>query len=240
MSYCFGFTLQKHAILVSDKQRTEYREEGVRRILETKIWKLRDDLFIAAAGMLYFADDMAKRVLPQVVQDKQIRREALESYLSEWAEFFDRSHSELERHHIQQLCQFGHDPNVQREMDTLLLLAGRDADANPFLLGFHSKEHFKPAISWGSFKYHVPVSYPDERTTAEDVRKFNETILQMFKRRHVRLFEMSDETARVKRALKIMPEIIAFVSQKNSAVSNQYDIAVVGPNGSSQAGSLGT
>lgn len=186
---------------------------------------------MTAAGMLYFAEDMAKRVLPEVVKNKPLERAALERSLDDWSAFFERNYTQLEEYFVDQMQKQGLDPKLQLEQDTVLIIAGVDETGPRFLIVFHSKENFKANVLYKEFQTWIPALYPDGMKTTE-VEKFNKKLNQAIRRRLERLRAMGDELERVKRAAIIMPEVIALAAQEDDSVSKEYDLVTVGPEGS--------
>ena len=231
MSYYFGFTLEAHSILVSDQKRSEYHTDGtVRNFLQTKIWKIRDDLYVTGAGNLSFAEDCVLKAVPQVIKDKVLDLNDLAAGLGEWAEYFERNYRILEENSrpINQLRDKHLDSALQD--DTCVMLAGIDQRGTPFLLDFHSLNNFKGDLSVGLFKARLLGLCP-EGVALKDAEQLQNRMTNAVKRRLETLANMKYELERIKRATKIMPEIIAMAAKEDNFVSREYDLVVVGPTG---------
>ena len=231
MSYYFGFTLQAQSILVSDQKRSQYNPDGsVKEFLQSKIWKIRDDLYFTSAGNLGFAEQCVVKAIPQVVQDKVLSLNDLAPYLTEWQEYFQRNFKILEENSraIDQLRQKSLDPALQD--DTSVLFGGVDERNTPFLLRFHSLKNFKPELQTGSFQGSLLALCP-EGASPDDAQQLLDKFKRAIERRLTILRDMPDENDRIKRAVKIMPEIIAMAAKEDSSVSREYDLIIVGPNG---------
>jgi hypothetical protein len=233
MSYYFGFNLQNHAVLISDKKNTAYGMDGeIVTSLEPKLWKVRDDLYMTAAGMIYLAKDVASRVLPQALGRSPLRRDLLEKALPEWTNFFDRNHKALEANFRKQLMEAGQNPDFTSQ-DTGFLVGGVDVNGTRFLIDFHSMQGFKPNLFYKKFQACVPAFYPTGMNEQE-ATAFNQKLIKETTDRLRILLNVKREKDRVQRAVELMPEVIAWVASYDECVSKEYDMAVVGKDGAQE------
>lgn len=227
MSFYFGITLESHSILVSDRRRHVYSESPTHEDGSPKIWRIRDDLFLTAAGLLFLAEGFLLKVLPQVVKDSPLDMNLLVPKLPEWSKVFDRKYKEMERNVIAQLESKGLDPAIQKEQVTSVLVGGVDGKGVPFLLGFYSFEEFKPHLQHGTFRRSVLPLFSEDGDVkkSEQLTKWvNNAVVKRLKL----LAAMTKESDRVKRAVKIMPEVVRLVAAKDRGVSPEYDLVVIG------------
>lgn len=227
MSFYLGITLESHSILVPDRRRHVYSESPSHEDDSPKIWRIRDDLFLTAAGLLYLAEGFLLEALPQVVKDSPLDMNLLVPKLPEWAKVFDTKYKEMEHNVIAQLESKGLDPAIQKEQSTSVLLAGVDGKGVPFLLGFYSLEEFKPHLQHGTFRRSVLPLFSEDG----DVKKSEQLtkwVNNAVVKRLTLLAAMTKESDRVKRAVKIMPEVVRLVAAKGRGVSPEYDLVVIG------------
>jgi hypothetical protein len=189
-------------------------------------WRIRDDLFLTAAGLLFLVEGFLLKVLPQVVKDSPLDMDLLVPKLPEWAEVFDRKYKEMGRNVIGQLESKGLDPAIQKEQVTSVLLGGVDGRGVPFLLGFYSFEEFKPRLQHGTFRRSVLPLFSengDVKKSEQLTKWVNNAVVKRLK-----LLAAMSKSDRVKRAVKIMPEVVRLVAAKDQGVSPEYDLVVIG------------
>jgi len=229
MSYYFGVTLKSHSVLVSDLSRSEYVGEELRgRQLGTKVFKIRENLYLTGAGLLHFVDDMGLRAFPQVFQKTPgLRLEDVKESLKSISEWLDQNYGQL----IQTMTKSIRDENIDAQMlleqDTALLLGGVDENAHPFLVDFHSVENFRPRLMANKFTASIPALYPSG-TTIEYVERLHKKMLVMVKDYLKQLKEIQDSSQQLALAVKVLPGLIAIAAQEYAGVSREYEIVVVG------------
>jgi hypothetical protein len=232
MSYYFGVTLPAASIICSDRKRSRYSgSEFVDSQLESKIYEIRDNLYLAGAGLLHFVDDMGVRAFPQVFQKAAaLKLNDVEESLDEISGWLDQNYRQLVSTMAQQAQNDGIDSRPLFEQDTALLLAGVDATSTPFLVAFHAAEKFKPHLLRKAFESWLICLYPDEREMDYVVQlheKMREAVTHGLKQ----LAAIKNHTQQLTMATEILPKVIAMAAREDSSVSREYDLVVVTANG---------
>jgi len=216
MSFYFGITLESHTIMVSDRRRS-YPDGRPPDDSSSKIWKIRDDFYLTAAGLLPFAESLVADCR-QVLKTQPLDFAALKRDGVSWRDFFYKGYKDLDQRVITQATAEGWDPTIQREQITSLLFGGIDVQETPFFLAFNSRDGFEPQPIEGKFALAMLETIPDPHK----IRNISEAIAE-----RVRLLSKMPAVEALKKALEVLPEVVSLVRKEDDSVGPTCDVAII-------------
>jgi len=222
MSYWFGLTLEKYAVLVSDRRRTDYEHGSSVDDSYPKIHKINDSIYITGSGLLPFVEDVAKDFREMF----RAQRLSLAMLRNSHSGLQDRLSKKYQWYHnkvLSQLREKGMDAREQELQCTSVVVGAVTEEDIPLLLACHSIDSFKVREQSGSGKFVCAPPLDDALLKIiDDVRDLIAVAGKALNKTGISISEIQRE------APDVLPPVIHEVASKISSVSPNGDIAIIG------------
>jgi len=226
MSYWFGLTIEKCAILVSDRRRIHHDKNDLINDGTSKIFKINNSIYLSGSGLLPFVEDLSEQ-LKKMFNTQKFCLERLKDSYEKLQEKLQEKYQYYNDRVLHQLKSGGLDIGVQEQQCTSVLIGAVSDGGIPLLLSGYSVESFKIHEQTGSGKF---ICLPP----------LNPSLESIFPRIRIMIAEASkvlsvkdEPISRIReKVLLCLPAIIKEVAAKNASVSSCGNIVIIAYNNS--------
>ncbi|MFH1014755.1 MAG: hypothetical protein V1762_02385 [Nitrospirota bacterium] len=222
MSYWFGLTLEKYAVLVSDRRRIDYEHGSSVDDSHPKIHKINDSIYITGSGLLPFIEEVAKNFREMFGAHRPSLKILRNSYLELQGTLLKKYqwyHNQV----LKQLKEKKLDTSEQERQCTSVVIGAVTEENVPLLLVSHSVGSFKVREQSGGGKFVCTPPLDDsllEMTNA--IKDLIGIAGKALNRTGISSSEIKEK------ASELLPSVIQGVASRISSVSPNGDIAIIG------------
>lgn len=222
MSYWFGLTLEKCAVLVSDRRRTDYEHGSSVDDSYPKIHKINESIYITGSGLLPFVEDVAKD-FREIFRAQRLSLTMLRNSHSGLQDRLSKKYQWYHNKVLTQLREKGLDIR-QQELQCTSIVVGAVTEENiPLLLVCHSIDSFKVREQSGAGKFVCAPPLDDALLKIIDsVRDLIAVAAKELRKPGISISEIQEK------APDVLSPVIHEVAARDSSVSYNGDIAIIG------------
>lgn len=222
MSYWFGLTLEKYAVLISDRRRTDYEHGSSVDDSYPKIHKINDSIYITGSGLLSFVEDVAKDFREMF----RARRFSLTMLRNSHSVLQDKLSKKYQWYHdkvLTQLREKGLDAREQELQCTSVVIGAVTEENIPLLLVCHSIDSFKIREQAGDGKFVCAPPLDDVLISIiGNIKNLIAVAAKELRKPGISISEIQEK------APGVLPPVIHEVAARDSSVSYNGDIVIIG------------